>query len=136
MLCFRELSRAKQQPCFRECRPTSLVMRMGKSTDKSILCPECGAKLDWLAVVHYGTAFRCVSCPTELRVPKYYPVLVFSIGFATAFALCLTMQLQGLALIGGVLTALLPSFFGAGILLRQVSPLKLVVYRVSNSQFT
>jgi hypothetical protein len=109
---------------------------MGKSTDKSILCPECGAFLDWLAVEHYKAPFRCVNCPSELRVPKYYPVLVFLIGFATAFGLCLAMRLQGLAFIGGMLMARLPSLLGAGILLRQVSPLKLVVYRASNSQFT
>ncbi len=103
---------------------------MGKSMDKSILCPECGAFLDWLAVVHYGTPFRCIICPTELRIPKYYPVLVLSIGLATALGLCLAMRLRGLALIGGMLIALLPSLFGAGILIRQVSPLKLVVHRV------
>lgn len=116
-----------------EHRPTRLVMRMGKSTDGSIFCPACGAFLDWLAVVNYNTPFRCVNCPTELRVPTHYLALVFSIGFATALGLCLAMRLQGMALIGGMLIALLPSLFGAGMLLRRVSPLKLVVYRVSDS---
>ena len=116
-----------------KCRPTRLVMRMGESGDRPILCPACGAFLDWLAVVSYNTPFRCVNCPTELRVPKYYPALVFSIGFATALGLCLAMGLQGMALTGGMLIALLPSLFGAGVLLRRVSPLRLVVYRVSDS---
>jgi hypothetical protein len=107
--------------------------RMGESGDRPILCPACGAFLDWLAVVNYNTPFRCVNCPTELRVPTHYLVLVFSIGFATAVGLCLAMGLQGMALMGGMLIALLPSLFGAGVLLRRVSPLKLVVYRVADS---
>ncbi len=120
-----------------KCRPNRLVMRMAKSrmgklTDTPILCPACGAFLDWLAVVDYNTPFRCVNCPTELRVPKYYPTLLFLMGFATASGLCLAMGLEGMALLGGMLIALLPSLFGAGVLLRWVSPLKLVVHRVSD----
>ncbi len=85
-------------------------------------------------MVRYGRPFKCPVCQTELFFPKFWSQIVFGLGMALALSLCFAIGVKSLV---GVLLRLfvffLPAIFSVGILLRKLSPPKLVVYHDPNS---
>lgn len=100
---------------------------------RTVKCPSCETHLDELGEVRYDQSFHCTNCRVEIQVPKYYKLLIFWLGIAIDFSLCLAMRMRDGALALGLLVFLLPSLFSVGILFRRIMPPKLVIYRDPNS---
>ena len=90
-------------------------------------CPGCGNLVDGVAVVRYDSSFPRPTCMKELKVPVYYKILQIGISLGISYFLSKSMGLHKEGLLVGFVLLLLPSLFTVSILLRKISPPRLVV---------
>jgi hypothetical protein len=90
-------------------------------------CPGCGNLVDGVAVVRYDSSFPCPTCMTELKVPAFYKILQIGISLGVSYFLNKSMGLHKEGLLVGLVVLGLPALFTVSILLRKISPPKLVV---------
>jgi hypothetical protein len=90
-------------------------------------CPKCGSLVDGVRNVRYDSSFACPNCMTQLKVPAYYKLLMAGISVWISYFLIKSLGLHGDGFLVGFIVLILPSLFTVSILLRKISPPKLVV---------
>lgn len=86
--------------------------------------------------MRYDSPFACPFCKIELNVPYYYKLIGVVLSFGASFILCASLGLHGLGLFVGFIIFVLPSMFSISILLRKISPPRLVACEDESSPFS
>jgi hypothetical protein len=90
-------------------------------------CPKCGNLVDGVGVVRYNSSFACPTCMTELRVPGCFKLIMYVINMGVSYFLCTSLGFRGEGFLVGFFVFVVPSLFTVSIVLRKISPPKLVV---------
>ena len=106
-----------------------------QSNRRDSRCPLCDTVLDGIRVVRYGQPFRCVTCKTELEVPKSYSRTMGLLSMAATMFFCFAIGLRGFALLVGYLLLVLPLMLLIGGISIRLYPPKLRMYRDENTLF-